>query len=59
MLVDNIANRDVGGALSAVLLAYDFIGVGALRTQPLVQPQKRRSCRRILITQALHELDGK
>jgi hypothetical protein len=56
---DDIADRDVRRALPAVLFAHDVIGVCALRTQTLVQPQKRRRRGRIFIAQSLDELNRK
>ena len=53
---DDIAHGDVRGALPEMLFAHYFIGVGALRTQALIQPLQGGRCRRVFIAQPLHKL---
>ena len=54
---DDVANRDVLRALSAMFVAHDCIGCHVLNRQTLVEPCQRGRDLRILIAQPMHELD--
>ena len=55
---DHVAHRHVGGGLPLVLDPNDLVGRRPLGGQTLIQPQERGGDGRILIAQALDELDG-
>ena len=55
---DHVADRHVGGGLPLVLDPDDLVGRRPLSGQTLIQPQERGGNGRILIAQALDELDS-
>ena len=54
---DDVAYRDVRGALPVVFVAHDRVGRRSLRRQTLVEPGQRWRDPRILVAQSVHELD--
>ena len=55
---DDVANRRVVGDLLLVLLAHDLLGRGSVLLESAVEPLERGRDRRVLLAQALDELDG-
>ena len=55
---DDVAHGDVRGALPLVFLAHQFVGGRSLAPEAVFQPADGRRRLRILVAQALDELDG-
>ena len=55
---DDVAHRDVRGALALVFFLHQLLGAGLLFVELLLEPHQRRRDLRILIAQPMHELHG-
>ncbi len=54
---DDVSYRDIGRALAAVNFANGGFGCRVLKRQPLIEPGQRRGDFRVLVTQAVRELN--
>ncbi len=55
---DDVAHRDVRGALALVFFLDQPLGADALRDELILEPGEGRRHLRILVAQPLHQLDG-